>query len=250
MKDSRVSVGTLGGSEHFAINKNKTKNGHVMTMTPRLRKFALTAHITFSVGWLGAVVPYLALAIVGLTSDDAQMVRAAYLSMELIAWFVIVPLSVAALLSGLVQSLGTPWGLFRYWWILVKFLLTTGATVVLLGHMQAVSRMSRIAAETILSNADFRALRVQLVVHAAGGLLVLLAVTAVSLFKPWGMTSYGRRQLSQPRPSDNATLVRAPVFATSTPRWMRVVGIHAIHAIGLVLLFVILHLTGGGLRGH
>lgn len=99
-----------------------------MTMTPRLRKFALTAHITFSVGWLGAVVPYLALAIVGLTSHDAQMVRAAYLSMELIGWFVIVPLSLAALLSGLVQSLGTPWGLFRHWWIVVKFLLTTGAT--------------------------------------------------------------------------------------------------------------------------
>ena len=225
-----------------------------MTMTPRLRKFALTAHITFSVGWLGAVVPYLALTIAGLTSQDAQMVRAAYLSMELIGWFVIVPLSLAALLSGLVQSLGTPWGLFRHWWILVKFLLTTGATVVLLGHMQAVSRMSRIAAETTLSGADFRALRVQLVVHAAGGLLVLLAVTALSLFKPWGMTSYGRRQVSQAdlpsRPSDDATLMREPVFATSTPRWMRVVGIHAIHAIGLVLLFVILHLTGGGLRHH
>ena len=58
------------------------------------------------------------------------------------------------------------------------------------------------------------------------------------------------RHFQLKRPSDNATLVRAPVFATSTPRWMRVVGIHAIHAIGLVLLFVILHLTGGGLRGH
>ena len=206
--------------------------------------------ITSSVGWLGAVVAYLALAIVGLNSEDVLMMRAVYLSMELIGWFVIVPFSLAALLTGLVQSLGTQWGLFRYYWILMKFMLTTGATVVLLQHMKAVSRMSALAAETTLSSADFRALRVQLVVHAAGGLLVLLAVTAVSLFKPWGMTSYGRRQLSQPRPSDNATLVRAPVFATSTPRWMRVVGIHAIHAIGLVLLFVILHLTGGGLRGH
>jgi hypothetical protein len=53
-------------------------------MTPRLRKFALTAHITFSVGWLGAVVAYLALAIAGLTSHDVSMVSAAYLSLELI----------------------------------------------------------------------------------------------------------------------------------------------------------------------
>ena len=225
-----------------------------MTMTPRLRKFALTAHITFSVGWLGAVVPYLALAIVGLTSQDAQMVRAAYLSMELIGWFVIVPLSIAALLSGLVQSLGTPWGLFRHWWIVAKFLLTTGATIVLLGHMEAVSRMSGVAAETTLSRADFHGLQVQLVIHAAGGWLVLLAVTGLSLFKPWGMTTYGRRQISQAdlpsRLRDGAKLAREPVFATGTPRWLRVVGIHAI---GLVLLFVILHLTGvhgGDLPGH
>jgi hypothetical protein len=223
-------------------------------MTPRLRKFALTAHITFSVGWLGAVVPYLALAIVGLTSEDAPMARAAYLSMELIGWFVIVPLSIAALLSGLVQSLGTPWGLFRHWWIVVKCLLTTGATIVLLGHMEAVSRMSGVAAETTLSRGDFHGLQVQLVIHAAGGLLVLLAVTGLSLFKPWGMTTYGRRQISQADlPSHlrgGAKLAREPVFATSTPRWLRVVGIHAI---GLVLLLVILHLTGvhgGNLPGH
>src|SRR5438876_8144523 len=99
-----------------------------MTMTPRLRKFALTAHVTSSVGWLGAVVAYLALAIAGLTSQDAQRVRAACLAMELIGWFVIVPCSLAALLTGVVQSLGTEWGLFRHYWILVKFLLTIGAT--------------------------------------------------------------------------------------------------------------------------
>jgi hypothetical protein len=221
-------------------------------MTPRLRKFALTAHIAFSVGWLGAVVPYLALAIVGLTSHDAQMVRAAYL--ELIGWFVIVPLSLAALLSGLVQSLGTPWGLFRHWWIVAKFLLTTGATIVLLGHMEAVSRMSGIAAKATLSSADFRGLRVQLAVHATGGLLVLLAVTGLSLFKPWGMTTYGRRQVSQAelpsRPRGDVRRLREPVIATSTPRWLRLVGIHAI---GLVLLFVIRHFTGvhgAGLQGH
>jgi hypothetical protein len=61
----------------------------------------------------------------------------------------------------------------------VKFLLTASASIVLLLHMQAVSRMSGVPAETILSSADLRALRIQLVVHAAGGLLVLLAS------RPW-----------------------------------------------------------------
>jgi hypothetical protein len=222
-------------------------------MTPRLRKFVLTAHITFSVGWLGAVVAYLALAIAALTSRDIQMVRAAYLSMELIGWFVIVPFSLAALLTGLVQSLGTQWGLFRHYWILMKFLLTTAATIVLLGHMEAVSRMSDVAAQTTLSSADFRALRIQLVVHAAGGLLVLLAATTLSVYKPWGMTPYGRRKQHERRTVSQTDRLSHPDSSarpdqgstTIAPRWVYVVGIHAI---GLALLFVVLHLAGVGPR--
>ncbi len=38
-------------------------------MTPGLRKFARTAHVTSSVGWLGAVAGFLALAAAGLTSQ-------------------------------------------------------------------------------------------------------------------------------------------------------------------------------------
>jgi hypothetical protein len=170
-----------------------------MTMTPRLRKLTLTAHVTSSVGWLGAVVAYLALAITGLTHPDAQLVRAAYLAMELIGWFVIVPFSLTALLTGLVQSLGTEWGLFRHYWILVKFLLSIGATLVLLVHMRRVSQMSGIAAGMTLSGADFGMLRLQLAVHAGGGLLVLLAATALSVFKPWGRTRYGQHPQSPSR---------------------------------------------------
>jgi hypothetical protein len=224
-----------------------------MTMTPRLRKLTLTAHVTFSAGWPGAVVAYLALAIGALTSHDAQMVRAAYLSMELIGWFVIVPFSLAALLTGLVQSLGTQWGLVRHYWILAKFLLTIGATIVLLQHMEAVSRMAAVAAQTTLSSADFSALRIQLVLHAAGSLLVLLAATTLSVYKPWGMTAYGQRKVSQadlrstPGSNVEARVKANRKSATSTPRWVCVVGIHAI---GVVLLFVVLHLTGGGLGGH
>jgi len=213
-----------------------------MNMTPRFQKFALLAHITFSVGWFGTVVPYLALVIAGLTSRDTQVVRAACLSMELIGWYVIVPFSFAALLSGLVMSLCSQWGLFRHWWILAKFLLTIFAIFVLFRHMQDVSRMAK---ETMLSSADFR----PDFIHAAGGLLVLLAAMTLSVFKPLGMTPYGRRRaspvLSQSRPSKEATPVREPVFVTGRPRWTRMVGIHVAHAAVIVLLFAaILHITG------
>src|SRR5919197_2040090 len=103
-----------------------------MTMTPGLRKFVFAVHLTFSLGWIGAVVAYLALGVSAVTSRDAQTVRAAWIAMELTGWSVIVPMAVAALLTGLVMSLGTPWGLFRHYWVLISLVLTILATAVLL----------------------------------------------------------------------------------------------------------------------
>jgi hypothetical protein len=165
-----------------------------MIMTSRLRKFALTAHITSSVGLLGAIAAFLALAVTGLASQDVQMLRAAYLAMDLCARFVIVPLAFASLLTGLIQSLGTPWGLFRHYWVLVKLLLTVFATIVLLVKMELIGSAARLAAEEALSRADLCAAGIQLVVHAAGGLLVLLVPMVLSVYKPRGMTQYGRRK--------------------------------------------------------
>jgi hypothetical protein len=162
-----------------------------MTMPPGLRTFALTLHVTFSVGWLGAVVAYLALAVAAVTRQDALTVRAAWIAMELIGWFAIVPLSVASLLSGLVQSLGTPWGLFRHYWVLFKLLLTVVATIVLLLHMPTVSFLAGVAAAT--DKAHLGGLASQLF-HAGGGLLVLLVITTLSVVKPRGMTPYGWRK--------------------------------------------------------
>jgi hypothetical protein len=165
-----------------------------MTLAPRLRKFALTTHVVCSVGWLGSVASFLALAIAGVTSDDAQMVRAAYLAMELTGWFVIVPLSFASQLTGIIQSLGTQWGLFQHYWILLKLLLTIFATIVLLLHMQPTSHLAGVAAQTALSSADLRGLRIQLVADAGAALLVLLVATTLAVYKPRGITAYGRNK--------------------------------------------------------
>ncbi len=168
-----------------------------MTMPPPLRKFALTAHVTSSVGWLGAVVVFLALAVVGLTSQDAQTVRGAYLVMEPAAWFVLVPLAFASLLTGIVQSLGTRWGLFRHYWVLFKLLITVFATIVLLIYMQTFRFMAGVAADP---SADLGVVRnASPALHAALGLLVLLVATVLAVYKPRGMTRYGRRKQQEER---------------------------------------------------
>ncbi len=167
-----------------------------MTMTPGLRRVALTAHVLSSVGWFGAVAVFLALAIAGMISHDTQAVRADYLVMESIAWFVIVPLCLASVLTGVVSSLGTTLGLFRHYWVLIKLVMTVPATIVLFVHMRPIGLITHVAAERALSNADL-GLQIQMVAAAGAALLVLLVATAVSVYKPRGLTRYGWRKQQQ-----------------------------------------------------
>lgn len=169
-----------------------------MTMTPRLRKFALAVHITSSVGWLGTVAAYIALDVAVATSQDAQLVRAAYLAMELTAWYVIVPLAFASLLTGIVQSLGTPWGLFRHYWVLISLLLTVLATIVLVIETQTISILANMAADPATSDGNLRAMGSTLV-HSIGGAVVLSVVLGLNVYKPRGLTPYGWRKQQEER---------------------------------------------------
>jgi hypothetical protein len=161
-------------------------------MTPRLRKLALTAHVTASVGWLGAVACFLALAVVGLTGRDAQTVRGAYLVMEPAAWFVLVPLAFASLLTGLVSSLGTAWGLFRHYWVVFKLLINVFATIVLLIYMETFRLMAGVAADPSTHLSEVR--NPSPLLHAALALLLLLVATVLGVYKPRGLTRYGWRK--------------------------------------------------------
>jgi hypothetical protein len=169
-----------------------------MIMAPRLRKLMLTAHITASVGWLGAIAAFLALAIAGLTGQDGRQVQAAYLSMDLIASLLIVPLCLATLISGVVQSLGTSWGLFRHYWVLAKLLITVVSTILLLVHLRPIHDLAA-AAALPLSSADFRQMRVQMANDAGAAALALLVTTALSVYKPRGVTPYGWRKQQEQR---------------------------------------------------
>jgi hypothetical protein len=155
----------------------------------RLRKLVLTTHVVTSVGWLGAVVAYLALDITAVTSQDVEMVRGAYFAMEVLVLYVIVPLAFASVIIGTLNALGTSWGLARHYWVLVKLLLTVLAATVLLIETRTVTYLANAAA----SSGDPRDLPGTLV-HSGGGLMVLLIIVILSVFKPRGLTRYGWRK--------------------------------------------------------
>jgi len=174
-------------------------------MTPGVRKFALTIHLTSSVGWIGAVVAYLVLGVAAVTSRDVQTVRAAWIGMEVIGWWAIVPLALAALLTGLVMSLGTQWGLFQHYWVLISLVLTSLSTIILVVHMPTVSAMTRLAQQA--DAADLRGLGGDLF-HPGVGLVVLLAIAVLNVYKPRGVTPYGWRKQREQRDAAQRSALR------------------------------------------
>jgi hypothetical protein len=160
--------------------------------SPRLRQLALTAHVTSSVGWLGATVAFFGLALVGLMHGDAAVVRGTYLAMEPAAWVVLVPLAVASLVTGIVEGLVTRWGLLRHYWVVFKLVITVVATAVLLVYMRTFDAMANVAADEQTALEAVR--NPSPVFHAAAALVLLSAATVLAVFKPRGLTPYGRRK--------------------------------------------------------
>jgi hypothetical protein len=167
-------------------------------MPPSLRKFVLAVHLTVSVGWIGAVAAYMALDVLAASRLEPQTLRAAYLSMESIALYVIVPLALASLLTGLAVSVGTRWGLFRHYWVMISLLLTIFAAAVLLVETRTISHFADIAADPTTSGEDLQGLGSTLV-HSVGGTVVLLVILVLNVYKPEGMTRYGWRKQQEER---------------------------------------------------
>ena len=162
-----------------------------MILPPNFRKAALVGHVTSSVGWLGAVGAFLVLAVAALSTADPTTMRSLYVAMEVLGRVVLVPLAVASLVTGLVQSLGTSWGLLRHWWVVVKLALTVVATLVLLAYASTLRLLADAARDPgahlgLLPSASP-------VLHAGAALAVLLAAVALSVFKPRGLTRHGWR---------------------------------------------------------
>lgn len=199
-------------------------------MNQKVSKAMLTTHITFSVGWIGTVAAFLALSIVGLVSSDA-IVRSCYIAMEIVAWFTIIPFCFASLLTGLVQALGTHWGLFKHWWVFVKLILTVIATLILILHMQPISYLADVATQKVISYDELKGLRVRIVADAAAAILVLTAITTVSVYKPWGRIQFG---------------LSLPTFQATTKKPM---GKYLIIGFAIAfIIFILLHLMKGGMH--
>jgi hypothetical protein len=141
----------------------------------RGRHALLTAHIVFAVGLLGDSAGYLAVAIRTSTLDDPALVHDSVETLNMFSLVFGIPLSFAALLTGVALGLGTRWGVFRYPWTVAKLVLIV--TVLLVGAF-VISP----ASDQMLDGEGDRTGR--LIAAAAYDVVALAAATSLAVFKP------------------------------------------------------------------
>lgn len=208
-------------------------------LKPALRKLMLTTHVALSVGWFGSVASFLLLSIIGLVSRDVATVRSSYVAMDLIGQFVVIPFGLAALTSGLIEACTTPWGLMQHYWVITKLMLASVAVALLLLHQYSAVA---VAARRVFASApdavpDVGQLGVQLVFNASLAVVALLTVLTLAIYKPRGLTPYGRRRQAHNLTGHAASTGGRPGLA------LLVVLVCTIVVVGAVV-----HLSG--LHGH
>ncbi|MDQ3933676.1 MAG: hypothetical protein M3340_03490 [Actinomycetota bacterium] len=169
-----------------------------------MRRVVLAVHVIAAVGWIGAACAYLSLTVAAATSASDDTVRAAFIAMELV-YFALIPLAATALVSGIAQALGTNWGLLRHYWVVAKLVLTLVAFGVMVNHRGEVSshadHVRHAPGADLPGGAATHGVN-----HAGVGVLILLVAATLGLYKPRGLTRYGRRKLRAEREAPSPAL--------------------------------------------
>ena len=159
-------------------------------LTRTQRRLLVTLHVALSVGWLGASMAMLTLAITARASQQGGPARSAYWAMHLLAGVLLIPLSVSVLLIGLAVAAASRWGLLQYRWVLVKLIATCAAVTLSLLALPAMTRLAYQDA-TWHALAAERDAGTRLIIASSISVALYLSLTTISIFKPWGPTARG-----------------------------------------------------------
>jgi hypothetical protein len=159
-------------------------------LPPHWRKLLLTVHVSVAAGLIGADLALLTLAVSGWRGWDPASV---YPAMSLVSRWVVSPLAVAALITGVLQAVLGPYGLLRYWWVTLKLSITLVLTGLVL--FVVVPRL-RGAADSALGAASegvTDAQRVVFVVVFSLAVASIALMAGLAVFKPrWRVRSGAR----------------------------------------------------------
>ena len=157
-----------------------------MTLSTNLRKLNLIVHLTSSLGWFGGCLAFIFLGVFALNQGDFQVAGSLSYGLKICTWYVILPLCIISLFSGIIQAVGTQWGLFKHYWIIIKLLLTCMATILLIIHLQPIDMLSNAFIKDGVDRVTASQNIISLISKAGLAAITILLLTTISVFKPWG----------------------------------------------------------------
>jgi hypothetical protein len=159
------------------------------TLPAPWRKLLLTIHVIATVSVLGTD---LVLLVLGLTSLGGADPRTIYPAAHLVSAWLVAPLAVLSLLSGLLLGILTPWGLFKYWWVTIKLAITAALTgvvlFVLVPRLGAAADAVTALPPHLLTSGE----RLPLVIAPAIASTLLALNVVLAIFKPGWRLRVGR----------------------------------------------------------
>lgn len=154
-------------------------------LNTRARKALLVVHLATGLGWFGVGAAQFVIGLLAVRTADPAFRHIAFELVRVCGEVASAPLAILAAATGLLMAALTELGLLRHRWLIVKFALTTAAMVT--GAVVLNGLSDRVATETAVATDPTAGLATGRLAVCYGGanLLVLLTVTAISVFRPW-----------------------------------------------------------------
>src|SRR5215207_6419536 len=141
--------------------------------SPSMYKLLVTLHVSVSVSWLGAAFSKLVLGIVAVRTSSPQTALGLFEAMQVLS-FAYPPLAIGTIVTGVLLSLGTRWGLLSHYWVVTKLVLTVGVIATGIQLTERFIQRASVADDAL-----------PLLVLGIGHVAMLAMATILSIYKPW-----------------------------------------------------------------
>ncbi|MFC5653764.1 hypothetical protein ACFPYJ_32560 [Paenibacillus solisilvae] len=158
-------------------------------MPQHQKNWWLIFHLLFTAMWIGGGFTQIVLILIVYFTTSGEFLYSAHSFMHIFDLALIIPGALGVVITGIVLSIRTHWGLTKYYWIISKevisFVLILSGGVLNIWVQEAI-QITLLERLNALHNPSYIHDRLMLLVFGASQLILLLAVILISVKKPWG----------------------------------------------------------------
>jgi len=160
------------------------------TLTVKQKRWLLYAHILFTVAWLGTVFGFLVLSVTAAITRDGDTLQGVYIAMRLLDLTVVQVSAIGTIITGVLRGVLTQWGLTKFYWIIVKEILSVFSIAlgIFAMHNLIIESVSITSAQGLdaLHDPTYTVNRSVILAGIVLEIVSLSVMVLLSVFKPWG----------------------------------------------------------------